>query len=251
MGSAGCETPLVQDENLIRVHHRGNTLRDDELGHMGQLRAEGPADGGVRGGVHSAGGIVQNHDLWLLQKSAGNTEPLLLASRKVAAALSDLGFIAVREGADEAVRLGDPADLLQLLISRLFISPAQIFCHGSRKKRIFLKHHGHALPQFIQRKLLHIDTVHQHLPGVRIVQTGDQGYKRAFSRSGGADDADKFSRLYFHADIIQHRRANILKVTEGHVPEFDAALLHAVLPPGGSIIADIRPGVHHLAEPAV
>ena len=103
----------------------------------------------------------------------------------------------------------------------------------------------------MQRKLLHIDAVHQHLPGVRVVQAGDQGHKRAFPRSGGADDADEFSRLYFHADIIQNRRANVLKVTEGHVPKFNAALFHAVLPPGGAIVADIRPGVHHLAEPAV
>ena len=98
---------------------------------MGQLRSKGAADGGVRRSVHSAGGIVQNHDLRLLQEGAGNAEPLLLAARKVASALSDLRFITVREGADEAVRLSDPADLLQLLIGCLLISPPQIFRNGS------------------------------------------------------------------------------------------------------------------------
>ena len=131
MGSAGNETPLVHNEDLVRIHHRRNTLRDDELGHMGQLRPEGPADCRVRGGIHSACGIVQNHDLRLFQEGAGDADPLFLTAGQIAAALPDLRFIAIRKGSDKAVRLGDPAGLHKRLIGRLLISPPQIFRNDS------------------------------------------------------------------------------------------------------------------------
>ena len=56
--------------------------------------------------VERRGGLVQQQDRRPLQDGAGDGDALLLAAGQLQAALADLGVVALRRRADEAVDLG-------------------------------------------------------------------------------------------------------------------------------------------------
>ncbi len=78
MGAGGGDAPAVQQDDEVGILDRGDPLGDDELGGLGNLLPEGPADEGVGLGVHGGGGVVENEDLGMLEQGPGDAQPLLL-----------------------------------------------------------------------------------------------------------------------------------------------------------------------------
>src|SRR5699024_353341 len=82
---------VIQDNNLVSLHYGSNPLDDNDFRHMSQCgkRAAYP---GLCGGVHSAGGIVEDEYLRVPEKGSGNAEPLFLSAGYVHAALAKIGI---------------------------------------------------------------------------------------------------------------------------------------------------------------
>ena len=57
--------------------------------------------------VHARGRVVEDEDRWVKKDRSGDGEPLTLASREGYASLSDPGGVAVGQGFDEVMQLGD------------------------------------------------------------------------------------------------------------------------------------------------
>lgn len=63
MAADGVNAAVLQNDDLVRVEHRGDPLGDDDFGCAGQALGQALADFRLSGRVHGAGGIVQNQDL--------------------------------------------------------------------------------------------------------------------------------------------------------------------------------------------
>src|SRR5699024_6717335 len=104
------------NQDAVGVLHAGNALGNDQLGGAGDMLGKGLADLGVGGGVHRAGGVVQNQDLGPFQQRPRNAQPLLLPAGHVGAALLDPGVVPVGEAVDELVGAGGAAGFAAFLL---------------------------------------------------------------------------------------------------------------------------------------
>src|SRR5205823_12229116 len=78
---------------------------------------------------------VQTCALPIFQDRAGDRDPLLLAARKFQAALADLGVVALRRHADEAVDLRQARGLLDLLVARFPAAVADVVADRRSEER--------------------------------------------------------------------------------------------------------------------
>ena len=63
----GDDLAAIHDDDLVRVHQRGDALGDDDLGDLGPLRGQRLTDHGVGLGIDGAGGIVEDQHLRLFE----------------------------------------------------------------------------------------------------------------------------------------------------------------------------------------
>ena len=59
---------VVQYQNDVCIHHRGDALGDDHLGGVGQGGTQRLPDAGIGGGIYGGGAVIQNEDFRLLQE---------------------------------------------------------------------------------------------------------------------------------------------------------------------------------------
>ena len=70
------DSTVIQDDNLVCIHHRRDPLGDDDFSYIGQF-CQRLADFSFSSSIYRAGGIVENQHLRLFQQGTGDTEPLL------------------------------------------------------------------------------------------------------------------------------------------------------------------------------
>src|SRR5699024_1068996 len=87
MSSYGIDLSALHHNDPVCVLHRSRPLGNNDLGSFRNVILHGLPDPGVCSGIHRTGGVIQNQDFGLFQKSSGNTEPLLLAAGYIGSAL--------------------------------------------------------------------------------------------------------------------------------------------------------------------
>ena len=70
----------VENDDLIRILHGGNTLCNDNLGRVRDFLRECLADERIRFGIDRTGRVIKNEDLRLFQQRTRNAESLLLTA---------------------------------------------------------------------------------------------------------------------------------------------------------------------------
>ena len=176
--------------------------------------------------IHGRGGIVQDQDLRLFQQSAGDAQALLLTAGNVAAALLDMGIVAVREAGDEFIGAGQLAGVNQFLVRGVGIAPAQIFLDGAGEERVLLQNHSHVVPEYLQIVILYIYAADPDASLGRIVQSGDQLHQRALGGTGSAQYADGGAAGDVQIHVLQRGPLGLLRVAEGDVFKVDGAVGH-------------------------
>ena len=126
MAADGVNTAVLQNDDLVRVEHRGNPLGDNDFGGAGQTLGQALPDFRLGGSVHGAGGIVQNQDLGLFQNRPGDAQALLLSARHVDAALAQLRIVTVFQAVDELIHAGDAAGILYLPVGCILLAPPKV-----------------------------------------------------------------------------------------------------------------------------
>ena len=116
MGSPIDDPPLIQHHDLVRFLHRRKTMSDHQNGAAGHRLLEAKLNCCFGFGIQSAGGLIQQQQGWISENGSGNRDPLQLTARNIAAAFLQLGGIAVRQGPDEVIGIGQPGGLLNGLI---------------------------------------------------------------------------------------------------------------------------------------
>ena len=180
MPAAGRDAAVVEHEDHVGVLHRGDALRDDDLRRVGDLRRERLADQRVGARVDGACRVVENQNLRVLQQGARDAQALLLAAGDVGAALFDVGVVALREGADEVVRLRELAGVDELLVRRVLVAPAQVLLDRAGEQHVFLQHHRDRAAQRVEVVAAHVDAADLHGALLHVVQAGDELHKAGF-----------------------------------------------------------------------
>ena len=130
VGADGVDAAVVQHDDLVGAHDRGDALGNDDLGHIGQ-RAQRRADLCFGRGVDGAGGIVKNEDLGLFKQRARDAQALLLPARDVDAALAEVGVQAAGHGGQKLVGTGGAAGRPQRLVIGRGVAPLQVLAHSA------------------------------------------------------------------------------------------------------------------------
>ena len=71
MGPHRVDAAILHDDDLIGIHDRGNPLRNNDLGHVGEL-SQRSADFAFGSGIYRAGGIIEDKNFGMLEKGSGN-----------------------------------------------------------------------------------------------------------------------------------------------------------------------------------
>ena len=196
VGAHRMHPAVLQDDDLVGVHHGGDALGDDELGHIPQLRQSG-ADLPLSGGVHGAGGVVENQDFRPLEQGTGDAQPLLLPAGDVHAPLAQVGVQALWHPLQKFGGAGHPAGRPQLLVARVRFPPPQILPHGAGEENVLLEHDAHRVPQSPEIVLPHIPAAHPDRPLGGVVQPGNELHQGSLGRASTAQDAQKSNNTHF------------------------------------------------------
>ena len=192
---------LVEDYDHIRLFYRSDSLRDDDLCGFGDEFLESGADERVGAGVYCACRVVEDEDLRLFQKCAGNTKALLLTARDVRSALLDEGIVAIGKGGNEIVRLSELASLDEFLVGSLPVTPAKIFLDGAREEKILLQNHRNRIAESAQIVFADVNAANLDTSLGRIIKTRNELYERGLRRARAADDTDGHTRFDMNINV--------------------------------------------------
>ena len=92
--------------------------------------------------VERGGRLVEHQDRRRLEDGARDGDALLLAARQLQPALADLGLVALRRNADEAVDLREPRGLLDFGVARLPAAVADVVADGVVEQHGVLRDHA-------------------------------------------------------------------------------------------------------------
>ncbi len=119
---------VVEDEDLIGVGDRRQTVRDHERGAPTERLGECLLHMGLVFGVEMTRRLIEDHDRRILQQHAGDGEPLLLTTGQSVAALADDGVVPLGEFGDHVMDTSRFACGDQFVVGRVRVGRTE-GCH--------------------------------------------------------------------------------------------------------------------------
>ena len=101
-----------------------------------------------------------------------------------------MGIIAVREGADELIRLRKPAGFDELFVGRVGVAPAQVLLYRTGKEQVLLQHDRDGRAQRFKVVLAHVPAADADGTLGRVIQAWDELHQCRLARTRAAEDAD-------------------------------------------------------------
>ena len=114
-----------------------------------------------------------------------------------------------------------PGSLYDLFIGGVQIAIADVVHDGAGEDEAVLHHHAHLGPQGADGHGGDVRAVYEHLPGIHVVEPGDQVHDGGLAGAGGAYESVGLSLLCGKADIVQDPVSRL--IAEAHIPEFHLA----------------------------
>ena len=135
---------------------------------------QGLLDQGFGDGVDVGGGFIQDQDARVGQDGAGDADELALPDREVDAAFQDAGLVAIRQGADKVVGVGQAGSLLHLSGGGFGYAVADVLGDGAGEEEGFLRNDAHLAVQGFLGDGAHVDAVDDDCAFGDFVKAGDQ-----------------------------------------------------------------------------
>ena len=126
--------------------------------------------------------------------AACDRDALALAVRQEPAVLPDPRVVALRQGPDEVVGVGQPARLAHLLVAGSGARVAHIVRHRVVEEEHVLVHEGDIAQRALGRVVGSVDAAEGDGPAIRAVQLGDQAERRGLARAVEAHQGDDLPR---------------------------------------------------------
>ena len=164
----------LQHHNNICVLNRGQTVRDNEHRTSVHEAVHAGLHDGLRAGINRAGRLIKNHNRRIGNSRTRDGKQLALTLRQTAAVAVDDSIIAVRQSADEVVRVGQLRRCLDLLVGRIQAAVADIIANGAGKQVGILQNDTERAAKIGFFDLIDIDAVVADLAVCEVVETVDQ-----------------------------------------------------------------------------
>src|SRR6266566_1030102 len=166
MGADAGNMPIVQDNDLVRIHDGAYSLGDDEHCRIKGFFFQRSSQPGVGFKVQRREAVVKHIDFWLSHQGTRDRETLLLATGDIHAALGDHGIKLVLHFLDEFARLRDLSRVPHLRFRSIFLAKADILRDRTREEHGLLWHKTDFRAQMLLRHLADIEAVNQDATNV-------------------------------------------------------------------------------------
>ena len=238
---------IVQHQNVVGALHAGGALGNDKHRHSLGLFVDCLAQGGIGGKVQRRGTVIENQNLRLRHKCAGDGQPLALPAGKIASGGFHRGVQHTGLAAHKIGGLGNFQRLPDGVIIRARSSPLHIVAYRSGEQHRLLRHDAHHTAQLCKAVFLYIVTKQLYAAGVGIIKAGCQVDQRCFAAARAADHAHSLAVLGFKSDIGQAGRT-CTAVAEGHAVKRNrrGSFLQGQLGSGG--VGHRGPGVQNFID---
>ena len=137
----------IQHDDLVGADDGGKPMRDDQCGAIFRDPFERILNLLLGMAVECRGGLVEQEDRRTFQDGSRNGHALLLAARKLQAALANFGLVAPGRHADEIIDLGQLRRFLHFGIARLPAAVADVVADGVVEQYRVLRNHADRLAQ--------------------------------------------------------------------------------------------------------
>ncbi len=157
--------------------------------------------------IDLAGGFVEDQNRRIAQDRPSKRNPLPLAAREAVAAGSDHRLVSVGKLLfDEAIRVGLPSRLDDLLVRRVRCAVANVVVDRVIEQQRLLRDQPDLTPQIAQTDLAHVDAVELYAATRRIDEPEDQAYQRRFATTVRPNDGDRLAEFDLQIDRRKHGR---------------------------------------------
>ena len=203
--------PVGELEAGVAVRQGRRPVRDEEARaplHQPLHRLEDP---GLGRHVDRARGLVEHQDAAALEEGPGQRDPLPLATRQPHPALTDRGVVAVRETADEPVRVrlvGGGDDLAHAGVRP---GVADVLRDARGEQRRLLESDGHLAPEVREPVVPQVGAVQQDPAGRGVVEPDQQADQGRLARAGDPPDAQVHAGLDPDRHVAQDGRPAVVR----------------------------------------
>src|SRR5207237_4511980 len=139
----------LEDEDRIRIHQRGEAVRDNNQGAALRDAQQVGVDDRLAVRIERARRLIEDQDARITDQRAGDRETLPLAARQVCRALLDKGLIAARQALDELLGAGKPRRLHDFLETRIGLGGGNRLTDRAAEQKVLLQSDNEAGAEMI------------------------------------------------------------------------------------------------------
>jgi len=196
--------------------------------------------------IHAGGGLIEDQDTRIRQGGPGNGQQLALPLADVGAPLREGGMVAVRQAADELVRVGEDGGLNHLLVRRVQPAIADVLHHRVGEEKVVLEHHAQLTPEAVLAHGADVVPVDANRAGVDVVEAGEQVDHGGLAGARRPHERHRLTRAGVEADVGQD--GHVGRVGKGHVLKHDVPLDSTQIHRVGGVL-EVRYLVNGLEHP--
>ena len=163
--------PMIQHQNLIGFHNRGEPMRDDERGAVFGDLLELALDGFFRFRVEGGGSFVENQNVRIFQNRARNRYALFLAAREFQATLTYRGLVFIRQRFDKLMNMCVLRGLQDFFTGRIGPTISDVVIDRVVKQHSILRHDADGGAQAGLRHIADILAINQNAPAAHVIET--------------------------------------------------------------------------------
>ena len=153
-------------------------------------------------GVNGGCCLVKNQHRRIGNGGTGNREKLALALGEVGSVGGQHRVVAVRQTADEGIRIRNFGRTFNFFLRGIEFSKTDIFCYGSREQMGILQNDTEGVAQSVFFDIFYVNAVVDNRTALDVVETVDQVRDRRFSGSCGTDKSNFLAWFGIQADVL-------------------------------------------------
>ena len=189
------DVAVLHHQNDVRLADGREAMGDNEARAALHQAVEGLLDLDLRARVDGGRRLVEDEHRRQAEHDARNAQQLLLPLGQAAAILGDRRVIALRQAANEAVRMRGLCRGDDLLVRCVRLAHDDILADGAGLEPGVLQHHAVGRAQAAARQLADILAAHADAAAVHIVEAHEQIDDRRLAAAGRADDGNTLAGL--------------------------------------------------------
>ena len=205
---------VLHDQYLVGFENRRKPMCDDDARPPNHEPLKRLLNRMFGNRVERTRSFVENQNLRVLQDDARKRQALLLATRKLQAAVAHLGVVAKRLCGDVIVNVGDLARLFDVLKRCVFVRVPQVLEYRAVEQIRLLRDNANLPTQVCEVEVAHIDACNSDATSRHIVETRDEVHDRRFTRTARTNDCVHCATWHLEAHIGQHEPVSV--VSESH-----------------------------------